>query len=176
MTDFLQEKRNEINERLAELKPLVDEYRRLEAAVAAFDGIPASPNGATAPTPRPARGGRRPGRPRGSRRASTAVAEAAPAVATSAAKPATKRASARSAAKARIAGKRAGGRLKGTGKRPSEALAIIQGQPGVTVPEIASKMGIKQNYLYRILPELERGSTVRKEGRGWHPVAAKAAA
>jgi len=32
VTDFLQEKRNEINERLAELKPLVDEYRRLEAA------------------------------------------------------------------------------------------------------------------------------------------------
>ena len=32
MTDFLDEKRKEITDRLKELKPLVDEYARLEAA------------------------------------------------------------------------------------------------------------------------------------------------
>jgi DNA-binding HxlR family transcriptional regulator len=33
-------------------------------------------------------------------------------------------------------------------------------------------MGIKQNYLYRVLPGLEQDGLVRKEGRGWHPKAA----
>jgi hypothetical protein len=28
-------------------------------------------------------------------------------------------------------------------------------------------MGIKQNYLYRVLPGLEKEGKVRKEGRGW---------
>src|SRR5262245_27191993 len=38
MTDFLTEKRREIEQRLKELRPLVDEYHQLEAAVAALDG------------------------------------------------------------------------------------------------------------------------------------------
>jgi hypothetical protein len=33
-------------------------------------------------------------------------------------------------------------------------------------------MGIKQNYLYRVLPGLEQEKKVRKDGRGWYPVAA----
>jgi hypothetical protein len=32
-------------------------------------------------------------------------------------------------------------------------------------------MGIKQNYLYRVLPGLEQESKVAKKGRGWHPKA-----
>jgi hypothetical protein len=40
MTDFLEEKRNEIDSRLRELKPLVDEYQRLEQAAAALAGVP----------------------------------------------------------------------------------------------------------------------------------------
>ncbi len=39
MTDFLSEKRKEIDERLRELKPLVDEYARLEKAAAALAGV-----------------------------------------------------------------------------------------------------------------------------------------
>src|SRR3954470_1582121 len=39
MTDFLEEKKREINARLKELRPLVDEYQRLEAAAAALDGV-----------------------------------------------------------------------------------------------------------------------------------------
>ena len=42
-------------------------------------------------------------------------------------------------------------------------------QPGITIPELAAKMGIKQNYLYRVLPILEEEGKVHKEGRGWHP-------
>jgi hypothetical protein len=30
-------------------------------------------------------------------------------------------------------------------------------------------MGIKQNYLYRVLPGLEQENKVKKDGRGWHP-------
>ena len=39
MTDFLDEKRKEIDGRLRELRPLVDEYHRLEQAAAALAGV-----------------------------------------------------------------------------------------------------------------------------------------
>jgi hypothetical protein len=29
-------------------------------------------------------------------------------------------------------------------------------------------MGIKQNYLYRVLPALETEKKIKKQGRGWH--------
>lgn len=62
-----------------------------------------------------------------------------------------------------------GGRPKGSGKRGEQALAVITAHPGITVPEIAERMGIRQNYLYRVLPRLAADQHVRKEGRGWHP-------
>jgi CRP-like cAMP-binding protein len=57
MADFLDEKLKEIDDRLKELRPLVDEFNRLEAARQALSGVTDS-----AP---PARR-RGPGRPRGS--------------------------------------------------------------------------------------------------------------
>ncbi|HEY6776714.1 MAG TPA: hypothetical protein VI122_09410 [Thermoleophilaceae bacterium] len=60
MTDFLDEKRNEIDARMRELRPLVDEYQRLEKAAAALAGV----GGSSAPTRRRRSSGRR-GRPRG---------------------------------------------------------------------------------------------------------------
>ena len=42
-------------------------------------------------------------------------------------------------------------------------------RPGITIPEIAEAMGIQQNYLYRVLPALQKDGLVRKEGRGWQP-------
>ena len=56
----------------------------------------------------------------------------------------------------------------GTG-RGAEALALVQGQPGIAIPELAETMGIKQNYLYRVMPRLQKAGNVRKRGRGWHP-------
>ena len=61
MTDFLDEKRREIDARLKELRPLVDEYNRLEKASAALAGVG---NGGQRATRAPRRRGR--GRPRGS--------------------------------------------------------------------------------------------------------------
>jgi hypothetical protein len=30
-------------------------------------------------------------------------------------------------------------------------------------------MGIKPNYLYRVMPQLQKDGKVRKRGNGWHP-------
>jgi hypothetical protein len=129
MPDFLEDKKREIQARLKELRPLVDEFHRLEAAVQALDGVNA--NGTSAPATR-----RRRGRPAGS-----------------------------SATKG--TGRR--GRPKGSGTRSKEALAIVRKQPGITIPELADKMKIKQNYLYRVLPGLAQDGLVVKDGRGWKP-------
>ena len=61
------------------------------------------------------------------------------------------------------------GRRKGGGTRAAQALSFVEGQPGITIPELAAKMGIKQNYLYRVLPSLEQEGKLEKKGRGWHP-------
>jgi hypothetical protein len=156
VTDFLDEKRQEIAGRLKELKPAVDEYNRLEAAAAALQGVGGSSASATATaTAAPRRRG--PGRPRGSVNRKSAAATTTPA----APKATRKKAG-------RPAGRRAG-RRKGSGTRAAEALSFVQGQPGITIPELAAKMGIKQNYLYRVLPGLEQENKVAKTGRGWHP-------
>jgi hypothetical protein len=61
------------------------------------------------------------------------------------------------------------GRPKGTGTRAKQALEIVTAEPGITIPQIAQRMGIKQNYLYRVLPGLEQDGLIAKQGRGWHP-------
>jgi hypothetical protein len=127
LTDFLDEKRKEIQARLKELKPLVDEYSRLEAAERALSGVTNSASSSSTPAPRRTRrtssggGGGRRGRPRGS------------------------------------------------GTRGQQALDLVRAQPGITIPELAEKMGIKQNYLYRVMPDLASQGQVTKSGRGWHP-------
>ena len=126
MADFLEEKRREIEARMDELRPQVDEYHRLEAAAKALAGAAdttTSSSRSTRPLPRRGGGG---------------------------------------------GGGRAG-RPRGSGTRGNQALEIVRGQPGITIPEIAEKMGIQQNYLYRVLPGLAQDGLVEKQGRGWHP-------
>jgi hypothetical protein len=159
VTDFLDDKRQEIIARLKELKPLVDEFGRLEAAAIALAGVSGSassgPSTSVAPVAPAAPRRRGPGRrPRGS-------------VNPASARPATPKAS-KAPKAAKKAGRRAG-RSKGSGKRVAESLSFVQGQPGITIPELAAKMGIKQNYLYRVLPRLEQEKKIEKKGRGWHP-------
>jgi CRP-like cAMP-binding protein len=131
MADFLDEKKREIEARMKELRPLVDEFHRLEAAAAALDGV----GSASAAAAAPARRGRR-------RAASTTT---------------------------RSSGPRRRGRPRGSGTRSKQALELVRTRPGITIPEIAEAMGIQQNYLYRVLPALQKDGLVRKEGRGWHP-------
>jgi CRP-like cAMP-binding protein len=132
MADFLDEKKREIDARLKELRPLVEEFHRLEAASAALQGVPGGGGRAAAPAATPARRGRR--------------KAAAPA-----------------------SGTRRRGRPRGSGTRSKQALELVRTRPGITIPEIAEAMGIQQNYLYRVLPSLQKDGLVRKEGRGWHP-------
>ena len=179
MTDFLDVKRREITERLKELAPLVDEYRRLEAAASALDGVGASSTSSTpaaAATTAAAPRRRGPGRPRGS---VNRTRKAAPAAAAAAAAPTGERKKVgRPPGSGKKVGRPAGkvgrpagrvGRRKGSGTRAAQALSFVQGQPGITIPELAAKMGIKQNYLYRVLPSLEQEGKLEKKGRGWHP-------
>jgi len=128
VADFLDAKVREIEERLQELRPLIEEFHRLEAASAALNGVSAV--GATAarrrPSPSPATNGTvRRGRPRGGR--------------------------------------------AGDNTRAAQTVELVRTQPGITIPELASHMGIKPNYLYRVLPQLADEGRVRRDGKGWRP-------
>jgi predicted Rossmann fold nucleotide-binding protein DprA/Smf involved in DNA uptake len=123
VSDFLAKKRKEIDARLRELKPMVDEYRQLEQAAAALSGLDG----------RSAGSGRRAAR---GRRASTG---------------------------------RRRGRPRGSGTRAIQALELVKANPGIRISELADHMGIKANYLYRVLPTLESEGKVKKDGRGWKP-------
>jgi hypothetical protein len=130
MADFLDEKRKEIQARLKELKPLVDEYERLEAAERALSGV-GSDRGAAA-TAAPARRSRRRSGGSGS------------------------------------SGNGRRGRPRGSGTRATQAFELVKARPGITIPELAEAMGIKQNYLYRVMPTLADEGRVTKSGKGWH--------
>jgi hypothetical protein len=123
MTDFLDEKRKEIQSRLKELKPLVDEYQRLEAAERALAGVGSKPARTAPASPRRGRGSSSNGRR---------------------------------------------GRPRGSGTRALQALELVRENPGMTIPQLAEAMGIKQNYLYRVMPTLAEEGKVTKSGRGWH--------
>ncbi len=134
MADFLDQKRDEIAARLQELKPLVDEYTRLQAAATALEGVAATDA------------------PESHRRRTRGV---------------TKRPLRRG--EHTINGPKRRGRRKGSGTRAKEALELVNANPGITIAQIAAEMGIKQNYLYRVLPGLAEEGLVHKAGRGWHP-------
>jgi hypothetical protein len=119
MADFLDDKRKEIEARLKELRPLVDEYTRLEKAAATLAGV-------------------------GDGRA----------------RPSTRRRRATSTRR---------GRPRGSGTRAKQALDLVRTRPGITISELADAMGIKANYLYRVMPTLESEGQVVKRDGGWHP-------
>jgi DNA invertase Pin-like site-specific DNA recombinase len=59
-------------------------------------------------------------------------------------------------------------RRKG-GTRAEHALKVVSENPGVSASEIAQRLSIKPNYMYRVLAELQADGTVRKEGRAYFP-------
>jgi hypothetical protein len=64
---------------------------------------------------------------------------------------------------------RATGRRRGRrrGTRSDQAVRLVKANPGISAAEIAKKMRIKPNYLYRVLADLEREGRVRKDGRSY---------
>ncbi len=142
MTDFLKKTLKDIETRRRELEPLVEEYRQLEEAAAALQGVDGSSAG----------------------------------TGTSGAKGRTRRAASpsRATGRRRAAGSSGTGRRgrpRGSGKRAQQALDLVAGQPGITIPELAKAMKIQPNYLYRVLPSLEQDGKVKKKDKGWHPAA-----
>ena len=49
-------------------------------------------------------------------------------------------------------------------------MKIISENPGIKVSELGKKMKLNHpNYLYRVLPDLEKEGRVRRKGTGYHP-------
>ena len=63
------------------------------------------------------------------------------------------------------------GRPRRSGSRAQEALRLVQRHPGMTVGELATRMKIKPNYLYRLLPQLQKDGKIVKRDKGYHPPA-----
>jgi hypothetical protein len=61
------------------------------------------------------------------------------------------------------------GRPAGGGNRAQQAIEHITKQPGITASELAGALGIGPNYLYRVLPQLQRDGKITKQGKGYHP-------
>lgn len=55
------------------------------------------------------------------------------------------------------------------GTRGEQAVKLITDKPGLTASQIATQLGIKPNYMYRVLGELENEGKVRKDGRKYLP-------
>jgi len=55
------------------------------------------------------------------------------------------------------------------GTRADHAIKVISESPGVSASEIAERLKMKPNYMYRVLTELQADGKIRKEGRAYHP-------
>jgi predicted Rossmann fold nucleotide-binding protein DprA/Smf involved in DNA uptake len=139
MGDLVDQTRREIAERQRALEPAVNEYQRLQAALAALDTATHTLRGSQQRTAARSRSSR-PVKPR-----------------------TVKTSGSKTAAPARP--KQVGGRR--SAPRAKRTLEIIADRPGVTISELASAMGIKATYLYRVLPDLEQAGDVAKRGRGY---------
>jgi hypothetical protein len=73
--------------------------------------------------------------------------------------------------------RRGPGRPRGAGRRrrrgstrADQAVKIITDNPGIKVSELGRRMKLNHpNYLYRVLPDLEKEGRVKKRGSGYHP-------
>ncbi len=183
MDDLLDSTRQEIGDRLIELRPAVEEYKQLEAAAAALDGVRASTPIAAAPTlstaasaksAAPKRRKRRAGRPRRSnaRAAKAALASAVPtppsaAPAAAAATPATKSAPATKRRRRAARGK-AGARKRKHAPLSANQRAIIAalGHGAHSVKELVGVTAISDQTARNNLKGLLARETVVKTERG----------
>ncbi len=60
------------------------------------------------------------------------------------------------------------GRPRGSGTRALQAEKLVRENPGISIADLAKRMNIKPNYLYRVMPQLQKDGKVRKQGSGWH--------
>ncbi|HEY5198154.1 MAG TPA: hypothetical protein VIJ51_14125 [Solirubrobacteraceae bacterium] len=140
---------DQIHARLAEVERLIEPLRveadQLSKLAAAFDAPSQAPGAPAATTGRATRS-------RAKTTRKTAARAPRPATSTT---PRPKR-----------------GRPLGGGNRAQQAVEQITKNPGITASELATAMGIGPNYLYRVLPQLQRDDKITKQGKGYHPAAA----
>ena len=127
MADTLNKIRSDLEKRLRELEPLIEEHAQVRAALDALKSAGAHAEQTVKSAVKRTR----------SAKASTAT--------------------------------RGRGRPRGTGGRAQEALKLVHTHPGITLTEMAKRMKIKANYLYRVLPQLEKDGKVTKRDKGYHP-------
>jgi predicted HTH transcriptional regulator len=60
-------------------------------------------------------------------------------------------------------------RRKGGPSRGEQAVKLIAENPGISASEIAAKMKIKPNYMYRVLSDETKRGTIKKKGRDYVP-------
>jgi predicted Rossmann fold nucleotide-binding protein DprA/Smf involved in DNA uptake len=131
MPDAVSKIRSDLEKRLRELEPLVQEHAHVREALDALKGVGARVE-----------------------RAATTTAKRA-----------------RSAGASATAKRPGPGRPRGTGGRAHEALKLVHTHPGITIAELAKRMKIKANYLYRVLSQLQKEGKVEKRDKGYHPPA-----
>jgi hypothetical protein len=118
-----------VAQRMAELRPLVDEYNELER-IAERLGLSQIPAKAAS-----TRGRGTARRTRGNAGAGTART-----------------------------GTAGTGRTRNGGRR-DQLLAVVKEQPGITVREVGTRLGVDPTSLYRIVHRLEKDGALRKNGR-----------
>jgi len=64
----------------------------------------------------------------------------------------------------RTTGSRTRRRRRG-GTRADQAVRLIKANPGISASEVARKMKIQPNYMYRVLGDLQKEGKVKKSGR-----------
>jgi len=53
--------------------------------------------------------------------------------------------------------------------RADQAVRIIKQNPGISVSELGRKMKLNHpNYLYRVLPDLQKKGRIKRKGKGYH--------
>jgi predicted HTH transcriptional regulator len=58
-------------------------------------------------------------------------------------------------------------RRRRRGTRADQAVRLIKQNPGISAADVAKKMKIKPNYLYRVLGDLQKEGRVKKSGRSY---------
>jgi hypothetical protein len=128
MADILSTLRSDLEKRIREIEPLIEEHARLRHALEALKGVGGSTAGE--------------GSSAGPKRRVRVTRVGA-------------------------TGRR--GRPRGSGARAQQVVRLVGEQPGITISELAQRLKIKPNYLYRVVPGLLKDGKLAKRGKGYHP-------
>jgi hypothetical protein len=73
------------------------------------------------------------------------------------------------ASKATSASKPKRRRARKGGTRADHVVDLVTKEPGISTSDVATKLKVKPNYLYRVVGDLEKEGRVKKDGRKLYP-------